>query len=68
MTHEILSACPSSSAAGHLGVAETAEKKTKILLARTTRRHKTVCQQLSGMSKAFVTAQEIPSLIDRMAS
>ena len=43
------------------------EIKTKILLARTTRRHKIVRQPVPGMSETFETAQEISSFIARMA-
>ena len=61
-THEILSACHPLSTAGHLGVAKTSQKK-KVLLAKTTKRNKNVCQPVSEMSETFRTAQKVSSFI-----
>ena len=69
MKQEILSACSSSSTAGHLGFAKTPEKRRKkILSARTTGRHQTVCQPVSGMSETFGTAERVPTVVGGMAS
>ena len=68
MTHEISSACHSSSTAGHLGVVKNLrENERKILPARTARRHKIVCQPVPGMSETFGPAEKVSSFFGRMA-
>ena len=70
-THQLSSACHSSSTAEHLGVFETSEKVKQRFhwpgLQEDTKLF-TVCQLLSGMSEKLATTQEIPSFIGGMAS